>query len=140
VRTGSLDRALAQPQIALHVERRFEMQLPMKVSVIAELMALGHRAMHDVGPALSVSSKNEERCLNAELAERIENSRSCVGVWPIIERERNFALSRWQMSENRSEDFAVAVKRSVDDAARERQTDRRGEYHLFSFVGPSTPM
>ena len=116
------------------------MQLAMEVAVIAELVSFDDSAVNDVGPAFGMPPENEESRLHTELPKCVENARSGVRIRAIVEREGNLALSRGQVAQNGTEDLAVSVKRSVDNAARERQTDRRGKYHIFAFAGPSTPM
>src|SRR5690348_16542577 len=88
-RTRPLDCPLAENDIALYVRRRLEVQLSVKVAVIADLVSLTQHAMNELGPALGVRSENEESGFDVVFCERVENARCRFRIRTIVKCEGN---------------------------------------------------
>ena len=115
--TRPFDCALPERDVASHVMRRAEMQLAMKIPVIAELMSFANSTMYEVGPTLRMAAQNKKRGAHTVLAECVENPWRRIRIGTIVERQRNFSFVRWKMSEHGTENEAISVKRSVYRAA-----------------------
>ena len=107
---GAFDGSHAKQHVPPNIARGLEMQLPVKVSVISDLMTFAHRAMHELRPAFGMSSQNEKRCLHAKLGQRVENAGRRVRVWAVVERERDLLVLGRKVTEHRSKHEAVAVE------------------------------
>jgi hypothetical protein len=110
----------------------------MKVPVIADLVALGDDSPHELRPALGVRAENEKRRLHALLAECVEYARSRIGIGSVVKRQRDTRAIVWKVTENRSEQAAVAMKRAVSRSANHCQTNRGRDYHTVILLRPST--
>ncbi len=134
----TLDSSLAESDVPANIERGLEVQLAVKVSVIADLMALVRHTTHKLRPALSMRTEDEERGANPLISKRIENLRRCVGIRPVIERQRNLADVSGQMPEHAPKHHAITVKRAVRDATQQRHTDGSGgEDHTVTLLCPN---
>ena len=115
--TRPFDCTLSECDVASHVMWRAEMQLAMKIPVIAELMSFANGTMYEVRPTLRMAAENKKRGAHTVLAECIENPRRRIRIGTIVERQRDFALVRRKVSEHGTENETISVKRSVYRAA-----------------------
>ena len=86
------------------------MELPMEVSVVADLMTFVQRALDELRPALGMRAEDEERGLHVMLAELVEEPGSCIRVGTVIEGERHIIGILRKMCEHTAEDAAVSMK------------------------------
>ena len=84
-----LDRLCAEGEIGAHVGRRLEMELSVKVAVIADRVSLVSDALYEIRPLLGVSPEDEERRANSPRFERVENERSRVGIRAVVKGQRD---------------------------------------------------
>src|ERR1700755_898560 len=101
--TGALDRPDPQPNVAAYIKGTLELQLPVEVAVIAELMSVVRDPAHDLRPAFGVTAEDEEGCPHSFLGQRVENSRSGIRIRPVVEGERDDLAGALDLSECGSE-------------------------------------
>lgn len=136
--TCPLDSAFAEHYVALHVKRRFQVKLLVEVTVIADLMTLGHHSSHKIRPTLGVSSENEKGRFDIVLAQRVEYSRRRIGIRTIVERQRYLLVVRRKLAEHRPKHAAVAIEGAVCGAAQNTKSNGGRDDHTSALLRPST--
>src|SRR5205085_5341560 len=91
---GALDGLGAQLEIAAHVIWRFEGELAVEVTVIADRVSFAGDTPDERGPLLSVPTEYEECRLHITRGERVEDEGCRVGIRAVVECQRHGAIAR----------------------------------------------
>ena len=93
---------------------------------------------YELGPTLGVAPKDEESRFHAAFAERVEDSGRGVGVWAVVERQRDFTPGGTKSRDGFAEDGAVSIKRAVHGAADDRGAGTDAKDHTPTATFPRT--
>jgi hypothetical protein len=92
-------------------------ELLVEVAVIAHLMAFVGDPSHQLRPPLSVAAQDEKSGAHTLFREGVENERSRVGIWTVVERERHDFSVTVDLAQRTTEDRTIAVKCAVRGSA-----------------------
>ena len=65
------------------------MQLPVKVTVIPDGVAVVGGASNEIRPPLGMAPEHEERRANAAVSQRVEHQRRRLGIGAVVEGQRD---------------------------------------------------
>ena len=129
---GVHDRGCPELEIAPHVARRLEMQLPMVVAVVADGVALFGDPAYDRRPSLGVSPEDEERGFNAALFQSVEDRRSRQRIRTIVKGEGEPVARGRHAGDHSAKKGTVGVERAVNHRAGDRSAKRGLDDHATS--------
>ena len=110
----------------------------MEVAVISQLMTLSSDSIYELGPPFCVWAEQKKRRADSELRESVEDTRSRVGIRPVVERQRHAPLSRRQATGDAAEHRAVAVKEAMSERTRGGKANQRREKNQAAALKSST--
>jgi hypothetical protein len=112
-RTSAPNRPQPKADVTAHVKRTLEVELPMEVAMIAELMTFMRDPSHEVRPTLRVTAQDEKCCAHAFLGESVEDSWGRIGIRAIVEGESdNFSITV-DLPQRPAEDRTITMESAV---------------------------